>query len=201
MTGGTSLPLTSPSIASHSRMNQTPNNPDRDQAYERFTSLLVTHQPTILGFIRTLLPQAADAEDLLQKTCLIAWQKFDQFDTATKFSTWACQIAYFEVKNYLRTSARDRHFFSDEVLDQLAEETPRDADRLAAERAALHKCVEKLVPDERDLLAQAYTTGTTIRDIAGTLGQSANSLYKQLNRIRRRLYTCITRQLGQGGSP
>ena len=181
-------------------MDQTPNNPSRDQAYERFTTLLVTHQPAILGFIRTLLPQTSEAEDLLQKTCLIAWQKFDQFDPETKFSTWACQIAYFEVKNYLRTKARDRHVFSDEVLEQLAQEVPEDQDRLAEERAALHKCVEKLVAEERDLLAQAYEPGKTVQFIAEALGKSANSLYKQLNRIRRRLYACITKRLGQGGA-
>lgn len=172
----------------------------RDDAYERFTALLVSNQPAILGFIRTLLPQTSEAEDLLQKTCLIAWQKFDQFDETTKFSTWACQIAYFEVKNYLRTKSRDRHVFSDEVLDKLAIEVPEDQDRLAQERAALHKCVEALVPEERDLLAQAYSPGTTVQHIAECVGKSANSLYKQLNRIRRRLHTCITRRMDHGGA-
>ena len=181
-------------------MVETSRQTSRDDAYERFTALLVTHQPAVLGFIRTLLPQTTEAEDLLQKTCLIAWQKFDQFDPSTKFSTWACQIAYFEVKNYLRTRARDRHVFSDEVLQQLAQEVPEDQDRLAEERAALHKCVKALVPDERDLLAQAYAPGQTVQQIAGHLGKTANSLYKQLNRIRRRLYACITARLKQGGA-
>lgn len=175
-------------------------NPTRGDAYERFTTLLVTYQPAILGFIRTLLPQSSEAEDLLQKTCLIAWQKFDQFDPSTKFSTWACQIAYFEVKNYLRTRARDRHVFSDEVLEQIAEQTTRETDRLTAERAALHKCVEMLVPEERDLLAKAYAPGNTVHQIAEQLGKSANSLYKQLDRIRRRLHACITHRIGQGGA-
>lgn len=176
------------------------NTPARDQAYERFTALLVSHQPAILGFIRTLLPQTSEAEDLLQKTCLIAWQKFNQFDETTKFSTWACKIAYFEVKNYLRTKARDRHVFSDEVLEQLAQEVPRDHDRLAAERAALQKCVEALVPAERELLAQAYGPGKTVQQIAETVGKTANSLYKQLNRIRRRLHACITVRIREGGA-
>lgn len=181
-------------------MEQIPvHNPTRADAYERFTTLLVTSQPAILGFIRSLLPQTSEAEDLLQKTCLIAWQKFDQFDPSTKFSTWACQIAYFEVKNYLRTRARDRHVFSDEVLDKIADETTRQTDRLAAERVALHKCVQTLVPEQRDLLAKAYAPGGTVQRIAEQMQCSANSLYKQLNRIRRRLHTCITARLEKGG--
>ena len=176
------------------------NNSTRDDAYGRFTTLLVKYQPAILGFIRTLLPQTSEAEDLLQKTCLIAWQKFDQFDPSTKFSTWACQIAYFEVKNYLRTRSRDRHVFSDQLLDQIAEQTTRESDRLSAERAALHKCVESLVPEERDLLANAYAPGMTVPQIAEQVGKSANSLYKQLNRIRQRLHACITKRIEQGGA-
>lgn len=176
-----------------------PNATNRDSAYERFTALLVTHQPAILGFICTLLPQTSEAEDLLQKTCLIAWQKFDQFDESTKFSTWACKIAYFEVKNYLRTRSRDRHVFSADVLEQLAQEVSNDQDRLAAERAALRQCVETLDSGERELLSQAYAPGQTVQAIAQRLGQSANSLYKRLNRIRRRLYACIVTSLGQGG--
>lgn len=181
-------------------MDQPPTNPARDDAYERFTALLVANQPAIMGFIRTLLPQTSEAEDLLQATCLIAWQKFDRFDPSTKFSTWACQIAYFEVKNYLRTKARDRHVFSDEVLEHLAQETPRDQERLADERAALDKCVAALAADERELLSQAYTPGMTVRQIAEQLDRTANSLYKQLNRIRRRLLSCITHRLKQGGT-
>lgn len=180
-------------------MANQPQKPGRDEAYELFTSLLVTNQPAILGFIRTLLPQTSEAEDLLQKTCLIAWQKFDQFDPSTKFSTWACQIAYFEVKNYLRTKSRDRHVFSDDVIDKIAAESTRDQERMAEERAALHKCIESLVPDERDLLAKAYDDGNSVQQIAATLDRSANSLYKQLNRIRRRLYGCIINRLRQGG--
>ena len=176
-----------------------PQSPSRDNDYERFTAALVAHQPAIMGFIRTLLPRPSDAEDVLQKTCLVAWQKFDQYDASTKFSTWACQIAYFEVKNFLRTSARDRHVFSDEVLSALAAETPHDAERLAAERNALSDCVERLSTDERDLLGKAYSPGQNVRQVAEHLGRSANSLYKQLNRIRRRLLACITLRLEQGG--
>eukprot|EP00752_Nemacystus_decipiens_P013987 g12423.t1 len=142
-------------------MDRSHTIPTRNDAYERFTALLVANQPALMGFIRTLLPQAGEAEDVLQKTCLIAWQKFDQFDESTAFSAWACKIAYFEVKNFLRTNSRDKHVFSSEVLDQLAQDVPEDSERLAAERVALRTCVEALVPADRELLAQAYDPATT----------------------------------------
>jgi len=183
-----------------------PNSADdtrRDQAYERFTALLVASQPAIMGFIRTLLPNASEAEDLLQKTCLVAWQKFDQFDQFdpdTKFTTWACQIAFYEVKNHLRTKARDRHVFSDEVLATLAREVPDESDRLADERRALQHCVKTLGSDERELLRRCYARGAKVTDLAAALNRTANSLYKQLDRIRRRLLVCINARLEEGGA-
>ena len=140
--------------------------PSRDRDYEQFTAALVANQPAILGFIRTLMPGQADAEDVLQKTCLIAWQKFDQYDPETKFSTWACQIAYFEVKNFLRTRARDRHVFSDAVLDQLAQETPRDHDRLAAERAALVNAAANVVGERGEYGRQRAAPFSVLQCVA-----------------------------------
>lgn len=180
-------------------MQDQADKPTKADAYERFTALLVATQPAIMGFIRTLLPRTEEAEDLLQKTCLVAWQKFDEFDPATKFSAWACQIAYFEVKNYLRTSARDRHVFSDEVLRTLAHEAPRENERLAEERSALHACLKTLAPDESRLLQDCYGAGATVKQVADVLDRTSNSIYKQLNRIRRRLLACITARLREGG--
>ena len=169
-------------------------------AYERFTALLVKNQPALMGFIRALVPHTDSAEDVLQKTCLIAWQKFDQFDPETRFSTWACQIALFEAKNYQRRASRDRHVFSDEVLEALADEGVKDSDRLAEEAKALTHCIQSLNEDERSLLTRCYEQGTTVRQVAELLERSANSVYKQLNRIRRRLLSCITLRMQEGGA-
>jgi len=181
-------------------MTDSDPKPASPDLYERFTPLLVANQPTIMGFIFALLPNASEAEDLLQKTSLIAWQKFEQFDPSTKFSTWACQIAYFEVKNHLRTRARDRHVFSDELLLTLADESVADTGRLADERAALAHCIKTLKADERDLLNQCYRPGTQIQQVAELFGRTRASVYKQLNRIRRRLLSCITLRIEQGGA-
>lgn len=147
-------------------MYPAPLNPDKPDAYERFTALLVASQTTIMGFIRSLLPQSDAAEDVLQRTCLVAWQKFDQFDETTKFSTWACRIAYLEVKNLLRTQQRDRHVFSDAAMQALAQEAAEDNERLADERRALEQCMRLLNADELDLVRQCYAEDAKVTDLA-----------------------------------
>lgn len=180
-------------------LDQT-QQPTRDDAYELFTTLLVANQPAIMGFICSLLTWPSDAEDVLQKTCLVAWQKFDRFDASTEFSTWVCQIAFFEVKNFIRTRSRDRHVFSDEVLEALADEGPRESERLAEERNALSQCIKTLKPNECELLQRYYQRGMTAQQVSELFSCTASSVYKQIGRLRRRLLACITQRLHNGGA-
>jgi len=88
-------------FAADSPMNQPP--------HEQFVSLLARHHNLIRGFIGTLLPHQTDADDVFQQTCLVLWRKWDTFDETQSFSSWACGIAFYEVKNFQRVQSRDRH--------------------------------------------------------------------------------------------
>ena len=87
----------------------------------------------------------------------------------------------------------------EEPLQALAAEVPADQERLAQERRALEFCVRTLSREERELLSRCYTEDAKVVDLATRLNRSANSIYNQLNRVRRRLLACITNRLQQGG--
>ena len=53
---------------------------------EVFVELLMLHQQRLYGFIYTLVPNPADAEDLLQQTSLVLWQKFRRVRSRQEFS-------------------------------------------------------------------------------------------------------------------
>jgi RNA polymerase sigma factor (sigma-70 family) len=59
------------------------------QPGDEFVALLVRNQRQIYAFIGTLLPQQVELDDLFQQTCLLLWQKRDQFDPARPFLPWA----------------------------------------------------------------------------------------------------------------
>jgi RNA polymerase sigma-70 factor (ECF subfamily) len=147
------------------------------------------------------LPSWADAEDVFQQTSLVLWRKFDQFDLDDpngNFVSWACRIARFKVLNHLKQHGRDRHVFSDALLGLLAEEGIQDAKRLDAERHALANCLGQLQTRHRQLIRACYGGGTTIRQVAQSLGRTPNSLYKLLNKIRAILLRCIEKSLAMG---
>ena len=167
---------------------------------ERFAALLSRHHPALMGYILSLVPNWPDAEDLLQQTSVVMWRKFAEFSEGGDFMSWGCAIARYHSLNYLRKCSRDRHVFSPELLETLADEGVLDAEQLDAERAALHACLQKLDPRSRSLIGRCYQAGATIKGVAECLGRTPNSVYKGLNRIREALLRCIERALA-GESP
>jgi RNA polymerase sigma-70 factor (ECF subfamily) len=163
---------------------------------EEFVRLLSQYQTLIRGFLFTLLPNRTEADDLFQRTSIVLWRKFDQFQVGSDFGAWACQIAKFEVRNFLRVERRDRLCFSDELLTSLADIRLALDNELELRREALRHCLGKLRRIDRQIIHQCYgPESTTAKDAADRLGRPANTLYKALIRIRRALFECIERTL------
>jgi RNA polymerase sigma-70 factor (ECF subfamily) len=104
-----------------------------------------------------------------------------------------------EVMAFRRDRARDRHRFGDHVFELLAQSTSENRDTLQKERDALETCVEKLSSDQRHLVAAAYTSQTTMNELAESMGRTAMSLYKKLHRIRMNLLECVRQELAKEG--
>lgn len=167
---------------------------------ELFVELLTLHQRTLYGFIYTLVPSPADAEDLLQQTSLVLWQKFDKFDLDSSFSAWACQIAHFTVLDYLKKKRRSRIVFDDELVARLAEtRQSREAVHLS-DRASLTECVEKLSESDRKLIKFCYAAKRNIKTAAAALDRPVASVYMSLVRVRRLLMDCIRRTNTEEGN-
>jgi RNA polymerase sigma-70 factor, ECF subfamily len=159
---------------------------------EAFVRLFLEHQSLIRGFLFTLLPNKSEVDDLFQRTSIVLWRKFEQFQPGTDFGSWAYQIAKLEVRNFLRVRSHDRHRFSDETLTALADARLADAEELESRRAALQACVAKLRPTDQKIVRYCYgPQATTAKDAARHLGRPVNTVYKALIRIRRSLFECI----------
>ncbi len=169
------------------------------ELYESFVQLFARHEPALRSFVRLLVPTWYDLDEVIQQTCIVLWRKYGEFEPGTDFLSWACTVARFEVLKYRRGRARDRHIFGQELIELLADEGVQEAARRERERRALDLCIEHLQPRHRELIQQCYS-GVSIKDVAESLGRSATSLYKALNRIRQALLECIERTLAQEGA-
>jgi RNA polymerase sigma-70 factor (ECF subfamily) len=144
------------------------------------------------ALVFTLLPHWPDVEDVVQRTRIVLWQKFTQFQPGSNFKAWALQVARFEVSNFRRTQRSDRLCFDDELVESLAEVRESMADELDRRRSVLDQCLRKLRASDRQIIRHCYgPNATTTKDAAGRLRRPVNTLYKALNRIRRTLLECV----------
>ena len=164
---------------------------------EEFVRLFVKNQRRISAFITTLLPNSADAEDVLQETSVISWQKFHEFQPGTNFASWACSIARFEVLKFRRQQRPAQLIFSDTLLEELANRQLEEIDEFDVRYTALAICMEKQRPVDRELFCRYYQSDNTAKQVAEQLDRPVNTVYKALNRIRRALHECISRYIAR----
>ncbi len=171
--------------------------PEEQERHDRFLRLYVAHEEALRGFVRALVVSREQAREVMQEVAAVLWRKFDHLASAEDFRKWAFGIARLEALAAARDHARDRHVFSETLLQELALEAEESADLFEAERSALQRCVEKLPPPQRALVAAAYESGTRIDEVAARLGRTAMAVYKTLHRIRMALLDCTERELAR----
>lgn len=166
-----------------------------------FVQLFTRYQRRLYLYILAQVPSPLDAEEILQETNIVIWRKCDQFRPGSNFLAWACQIANYEVLKHREKRRRDRHYFSDAFVAQVADEALAGAEELERRRQALIDCLRKLRPKDRDLIQRRYAPGETGKSVAKFLGRPVNSVYQSLGRIRRALLECIQRRLAVEAGP
>ena len=166
-----------------------------------FLRLFLQNERRLYAYILTLLPNRADADDVLQEASLVMWDKFDAGRPPDDFAAWGCRIAYFKVLDFIKKNQRSRVHFSQALLERVAETAVEHAGtlQLDARSEALAGCVAKLSSLDRDLLTQRFADGATTQSVAAQVGRSVEAVYKALARIRQALFDCVTRSLAREG--
>ena len=172
---------------------------DQTQNTEHFVKLLTEHQNRLYGCIYSLLGDRSRSADVVQETNLVLWRKFAEFDPQRPFLPWAFSIARFQVLAHLRDHKRDRMLLNEELVQTLAEETEKEAERLGSFQTALRQCLQQLPESHQSLIKQRYFKSQPVSDIAETLNRSAGTVKVSLLRIRRQLAECVEKRL-VGGS-
>ena len=154
-----------------------------------------------MAYIRTFIRDAQIAEDLFQETMLIAWRKFDEFDSGESLSAWLRGIAKNLIRNAWRKQSNDRLVFDESTAD-VAQNTieaveMQGGDTWLERLSALSDCISRLPARSRELVTARYADKRTADELALSVGISAEAVRKRLQRIREQLADCIERQLGE----
>lgn len=157
-------------------------------------------QKVLYAYIFSLIPNANDADDVMQETAAALWAKAGDYDPEQPFLNWALTFARFQSLKFRKYSARHRArtaALSDEAFQALASlsEIPGKAD--VRRQQALEQCLNSLADGDLQLVRQRYEAKVSIHQVAGNDERIAARLYKRLQRIRRSLGDCIRQQLGE----
>ena len=94
---------------------------DPNSDHERFTRLLLESEPVMLRSILVLVPNRADARDILQDTAVALWRQFGSYDPERPFLHWAMGFARIETRRFLARQQR-RAQLTEEAMDVLEQE-------------------------------------------------------------------------------
>jgi len=138
---------------------------------------------------------------VLQETCVVLWEKFDDFTPGSNFLAWGCRIARFKVLKFHEKQYRGPLRFTQATLDVIADDAMQMTQQIDARHQALAECIERLSKKDREMLRRRYQKDATHRDVAAQLGRSVSAVYKSLSRIHDLLFDCIQRKVTEGGTP
>ena len=162
-----------------------------------FVELFSSNYNRIKSFILTLVPNTSDADDIMQETSRIMWEKFDQFTLGTDLAAWAMTIAKYRVLNS-RKKKKLTVSLSEEMIDLISEESKKVLDGSSERFLALRKCVAKLDKKGLMFIKMRYKDGFPARVIAQRIGVSIKTVYRNEAKINGLLIRCIRRTLAMG---
>ncbi|MBW8883289.1 MAG: sigma-70 family RNA polymerase sigma factor [Planctomycetia bacterium] len=162
---------------------------------ELLVRLLIRHQQDLFRYIFSLLPNQEDARDALQETSVAIFRKSADYDTAKPFLAWAYGFAYLEVLKARERACRNGRHLREDLFELLARDREKHESELHSRLQALESCLLDLPADDRELIHQRYTIDCPIDELVERLGTSRRTLFRNLDRIRRALFECISRRL------
>ena len=167
---------------------------ERDRS-ATFVSLLAAGERQLTGFVLALVPNFADADEVLQETKLRLWEQFDNYDPAQSFDGWARSIAYYQILTFRKKTKGRSVVFSTDLVATLANEYTDSGDEVSERAIALQGCLQRLSEEYRTMLRKYYSRSWSVDSLAESMEISVAGLRKRLYRCRRVLHNCITRAM------
>ena len=157
-----------------------------------FMRLFLQNEPVLRCVARAMLSDWTMVDDVLQEAGITMWEKMSQLRDEAGFLPWAKVIVRFKCRSAINALRRDRLVLSDEAVRLIAEDLETlDRDYYESALAALKGCLSQLPHHQKELVLAPYCRAESLEQMADQIGKTANSLYKQLGRLRVKLSDCV----------
>ena len=164
---------------------------DRSASQQRFLSLFLRSEREIFRYVAALVPNVADAEDIVQQTAVALWEKFDAYDPAKPFTPWACRFALNKARQWIERRQRWQALLEGGLAEELVQRREELRPELECRLNHLEGCLGKLPEEQRLLVEGYYYRREAIEKLAEDSGRTVAATYKTLQRVRQALQVCI----------
>ena len=166
-----------------------------------FTQQWTQHQSVLRAYLASFLGSSTAVDDALQEVALVVWQKGPLESGPSEFLAYSLACARRIALAASRKQGDTRlELLSPEAATMLADQVvfqeQQDAGAPDELMHALRKCLQKVKPEDRELLESRYA-GESREELpvhSKRVGKSMDSLYKTLERLRERLRACVERR-------
>jgi RNA polymerase sigma-70 factor (ECF subfamily) len=169
---------------------------DQTAAQQRFLSLFLRSEREVFRYVAALVPNLADAEDIVQQTAITLWEKFDAYDPAQPFTPWACRFALNKARQWIERKQRWQALLENGLAEELIQRREALRPEIEARLKRLENCLGKLPRDQRELVEGYYYHRAGIETLSESSGRTVQATYKALQRIRQTLLICVARGAG-----
>jgi len=175
---------------------------------DAFDELVRRHQTRTYNFVRAMVGDAADAEDLTQEIFIRAYRAIGRFRGDSAFRTWLFRIATNAARTHLGRRGRWRALWprpaggDDEAA--AGRDDPPSGENLESDivrRDAIDRALATLSPELRAAVTLRDVEGLEYREIARALDIPIGTVESRIFRARQRLRPLLGSLVGAPAAP
>jgi RNA polymerase sigma-70 factor (ECF subfamily) len=165
---------------------------DRDA----FRDLYLRYHRRLARFLTRVTSRYEDAEEVINDTLWIVWQRAGDFRDASRVSTWIMGIAYRRALKLIRRAQTHARAMSLEIVDSEPVATdPLDA---ALDREVLERNLARLPLEQRLVLEFTYYLDHSCEEVAEIMECPVNTVKTRMFHARRKLRTLLSEDAAYG---
>ena len=159
----------------------------RDGSERAFNILIDRHQQAVRGFLRRLLADPSEADDLAQETFIVAWTRPGSYRGGASVRSWLCAIAWRKAKSAQRTwfrrRAREARWADDVAAQVVAAPSP--------EAAVVKRALTELPIEQRAAVVFCMMQDFSHAEAAAILGAPLGTVKSHVSRGKARLLDAL----------
>jgi RNA polymerase sigma-70 factor (ECF subfamily) len=159
----------------------------RNGSERAFNVLIDRHQQAIRGFLRRLLADESEADDLAQETFMVAWMRPGSYRGGASVRSWLCGIAWRKAKetqrSWFRRRARETRWAGDSSAQVAAAALP--------EAAVVGRALRALPIEQRAAVVLCLVQGFSHAEAAEILRTPLGTVKSHVARGKARLLNVL----------